>query len=640
VRSLFGDLANEVETVRIVIFAGGTGSIALQRGLYNALDAHLDGVDTKVIVNAYDNGLSTGTVRRVMGGQILGPSDVRKNQTTRLQLQNPDSPWLRFLNRRFSVHVSNALNVCEENVAQLLNSLDTHDLDIDISAILFRAVAEYFKSPLAMKVDYDDFSLANIIYAGLARTQGNSLRASARIIAEAICIPDNVLLNDDKSLYLGAITETGKRVTDEGDIVCWGNEADPFVDIFFTDVNGNTCQPELCDEARQAIRNADLIILSSGTQWSSLIPTYASNGFRTAIDESNAKLLMIMNRTPDRDSPSQSASDIINILMPRYFDVGRLHVITDETGHPKMRSLDHTALAKVASLTQAELSGADEPPDKHSPGKLTEAISRVYFGHHLKSNFYLFDYDDTLVGRDNKHPKSSIYNVNGISRLNGIAKIGVCTGNTIKSIKLRSDPAAISGALEPLYKPLLVFADGGVNRYSYDTHPVENDDDVHPELVACIWPDALLPTTGFHSVGAILANLKRAGIPPCKLENRGNALIAIKPVAQEDRHAVIAQIQTVIADSGLQVRKCGRTTVEICRPTLSKSCAVKYLRASLPQPLVITYVGDELDKGNDRDIKNFASEDTAVRCLHVESPAETAFFISTLIAYLTTNARR
>src|SRR5688572_22976284 len=52
--------------VKTVIFTGGTGSIALQRGLYYALDSKLDGIETRVIVNAYDNGLSTGAVRRVM----------------------------------------------------------------------------------------------------------------------------------------------------------------------------------------------------------------------------------------------------------------------------------------------------------------------------------------------------------------------------------------------------------------------------------------------------------------------------------------------------------------------------------------------------------------------------------------------
>src|SRR5271168_5393702 len=105
--------------MNIVILAGGTGSIALQTGLYELLDKQLDGIDTKVIVNAYDNGLSTGAVRKVMDGKILGPSDVRKNQTTRLALEKPKSHWLPFLNIRFTVESSKARSFCHDQVTRL-----------------------------------------------------------------------------------------------------------------------------------------------------------------------------------------------------------------------------------------------------------------------------------------------------------------------------------------------------------------------------------------------------------------------------------------------------------------------------------------------------------------------------------------
>lgn len=55
---------------KIVVFSGGTGSIALQRGfaeLYGQDRLRLD-----VVVNAYDNGKSTGACRRIMGEKIWG----------------------------------------------------------------------------------------------------------------------------------------------------------------------------------------------------------------------------------------------------------------------------------------------------------------------------------------------------------------------------------------------------------------------------------------------------------------------------------------------------------------------------------------------------------------------------------------
>ena len=79
----------------IVIFCGGTGSIALQKGF-----AELFGnkcIQFHFVINAYDNGLSTGECRKVFLGKVPGPSDLRKNQLTQYEikyaeeLKNPQS---------------------------------------------------------------------------------------------------------------------------------------------------------------------------------------------------------------------------------------------------------------------------------------------------------------------------------------------------------------------------------------------------------------------------------------------------------------------------------------------------------------------------------------------------------------------
>lgn len=70
----------------IVIFSGGTGSIAIQEGLsliYGNNNYNLD-----IIINAYDNGKSTGVCRKIFDNQILGPSDLRKNQMTQYKIQH------------------------------------------------------------------------------------------------------------------------------------------------------------------------------------------------------------------------------------------------------------------------------------------------------------------------------------------------------------------------------------------------------------------------------------------------------------------------------------------------------------------------------------------------------------------------
>jgi 2-phospho-L-lactate transferase/gluconeogenesis factor (CofD/UPF0052 family) len=624
--------------MKITIFTGGTGSIALQRGLYHSLESNTDGVDIKIVVNAYDNGLSTGAVRRVMDGEILGPSDVRKNQTTRLRFSDPDSPWHKFLDVRFTTESSRAHEYCTTEALDLLRRLEAAGRNGSMDAVLLGAIDEYFKRPAAAQIGYESFSLANVVYAGLAAANGNSLRAAARIMSNALGIPDHVILNDDTSLFLGALTRSGKRITDEGEIVAWGNQTDPFVDVFFVDSKGASATPRLCLEAWRAIVEADLIILSSGTQWSSLIPTYASRGFKEAIRDSNAKILMVMNRAPDKDCPGLTASDIVNVLVPRYFDEGRVHVLADRNGHENMRQLSSAALAKVASFTQTELSSAASAADKHDPARLADAIGYVYFREHVDSTFFLFDYDDTLRARNNKFPKSASFNINGLRQLNELTHVGVCTGNTIRALDFRVDSATHNEDI-PLGKPLLVFADGGANEYTCSFQPADAGRAGLHRFARCVSPQTMLPASGPHSAREIIDALIRAGIPASKIDNRGGAVIAIKPVAREDRRAVISLARSLILGSDLEVREAGTTTIEIRHPRLTKVDALRLLRTER-KPSTITYVGDECESGNDHDIAKLSLADAGLRCLRVNHPAITAFFIATLLSHLRKHGNR
>lgn len=625
--------------MNIVILSGGTGSIALQKGLYALLDENLDGINTKVIVNAYDNGLSTGAVRQVMNGKILGPSDVRKNQTTRLELENPSSPWLKLLNIRFTKPSDEAKAFCH-------SAVDTLDLELyDMPAadkylngmtnvmkktqFVREAIDAYFRSPLANKIDYNDFSLANIIYAGFAAANGNSLRAAAKIMASIMGIGDNVILNDDTSLFLGAITKSGKRITDEGDIVSWGSHEDPIVDVFFTDHTGFQRPPLLCDEARDAIVNADLIILSAGTQWSSLIPTYTSIGFDSAIRNTKADIVMVMNRQPDKDSPGQSASDIVRILTDRYFPTKKIKLILDNQAPDLMRVLDEDARERVLAYEHFDMSDVAPKSEKvHHPHKLAHAVGRMYFSNYIKSDCYVFDYDDTLVGRGNVFPKSSKANVRNLRALSSFSPLAICTGNSIKAISL---PGLFDESSLIDEKPIdiIVYADGGINKYSY-TAPRMQGSDEHDFERKQVFIECVNPTAAFSQLDAdkIVDTLRAHHIPLAKIENRGNAMIAIKPIENDYRPMVLDLVNLVIDVPGVVAKESGRTTIEIAKYNLSKVDAILDLQSQGHR--VITYVGDELDNGNDAVVRSIKG----VQCLHVKNPAHTAFFTSILTGYL------
>src|SRR5918993_5728944 len=82
------------EGLSVVVFSGGRGSSVLSENLIKRPDVHLT-----LAINGYDDGLSTGEVRRFLGDS-LGPSDFRKNAT----------------------RAARVLHTCPESVIQLLDA--------------------------------------------------------------------------------------------------------------------------------------------------------------------------------------------------------------------------------------------------------------------------------------------------------------------------------------------------------------------------------------------------------------------------------------------------------------------------------------------------------------------------------------
>lgn len=619
--------------MKIVIMAGGTGSIALQTGLYNLLKERTDQVDVKVIVNAYDNGLSTGAVRKVLGGRILGPSDVRKNQTTRYALEyGIGTPLLKFLDHRFTAESSKAQEYALDILAQAKLS---HDHEMTMAA----AIKTYFLAPTAIKIDYTDFSVANIVYAGLAAMSGNSLRNAARVMAGILGIQDNVLLNDDTSLFLGAITQSGKQITDEGDIVSWNNPADPIVDIFFTNAEGAKAEPVLCDEAKQAMREADVIILSSGTQWSSLIPTYASKGFAQTMANFQGRVLMVMNRVPDKDAPGQSADDIVNTLVPKYFPNGMIDLVLDNTGPAQMSTIKtQTARDVLRSVNSFDLKHIyEDSASKHMPGKLAHAVVKTIFREYLDGRVFMFDYDDTLVGRGNTFPKSSAFNRTILRALNNsnTAKVAICTGNSIRAINV--DGSELWNSDKP-HSSITVYADGGVNKYEYNPQARVDDEEANPyTFIECVAPAAQFAESGSSSAEGIISAMRAAGIPTSKIENRGNVMLSIKPIDPEYREIVRQLVLHILykypPNRSLRVKSAGRSTVEIASEYVSKSAAVQQMIDTLGPEDQLVFIGDEFDGGNDASILELSRNDPRVKCVRVKNPADTALLLTALTPY-------
>src|SRR5262245_13101489 len=71
------------EPLRVAVFCGGRGATSILRALLRTPGVHLT-----VLVNAYDDGLSTGRLRGFVPG-MLGASDFRKNLARLLAMSSP-----------------------------------------------------------------------------------------------------------------------------------------------------------------------------------------------------------------------------------------------------------------------------------------------------------------------------------------------------------------------------------------------------------------------------------------------------------------------------------------------------------------------------------------------------------------------
>ena len=83
--------------IRISLFSGGSGN-----DRFIKLLSKIDEIELNILVNGYDDGKSTGEIRRYIP-EILGPSDFRKNFSHLIENNSNDGKiFCNILNFRFT----------------------------------------------------------------------------------------------------------------------------------------------------------------------------------------------------------------------------------------------------------------------------------------------------------------------------------------------------------------------------------------------------------------------------------------------------------------------------------------------------------------------------------------------------------
>jgi len=330
---------------KAVIFAGGRGASNLIKH-FTTLQNDLKCLDLTIIVNAYDNGLSTGIVRKIYN--IQGPSDIRKNQVTLLDHKSEYSSSIeKFINFRFSSEHAGKANkilrsIADEDEKGIIGGLieTWKNLPPKMKKLVSSGIDSWLKFIKFndIEIEYNDFNIGNIIYAGLTGKDGN-LQKTADLLAASMPIKGKVIINSLDNFFLYGICEPKSddnkpAILDEADIV-EHHLGTRIKAIFLIDkpltaqkINELEILPihEIehrlncmsrdyiipAPDALKAIQDADILIYGPGTQFSSLLPTYLTDDFAETIAENrNAKKIFICNICEDADTIGFSAPDIV-----------------------------------------------------------------------------------------------------------------------------------------------------------------------------------------------------------------------------------------------------------------------------------------------------------------------------------------
>lgn len=579
--------------LKIAIFCGGTGSVALQKGFDQIYDSNRIQLD--IIVNAYDNGKSTGVCRRVFNNQILGPSDVRKNQLLQFSLQHgqellkPESKYSR-LYRLFNLRLSaaDALSYYEQAYRTICDFEDALNPAV-YSRLLALLRLFFFEEnaavlrPTTRGERFEDFSLSNIFYAASAASSGNSLQAAAKEMAGILEIKDNVHLISNKSLILKAKTTSGRIIDDEGEVVAWDNPLDTISDVMLFDgkqkytpfVDEGVCGVN--DSVKSIVAKADIIIFSSGTQWSSLIPSYMHRGFAEMIQQSKAKKYLIMNNIEDHDATGVGATELCKIL-ERYLDLDKITIVVNKNACSSMNSIaaDYRMIREELGL---------KGNSKHDPQKLVKAIMADYYGPALACKYQFFDLDGTLWNESGTEMEIAAGHEN-LRLFCG----AIMTGNTVKHV---ADVWQYHG---PSGKIVDIYADYG------NTHFEIN----HPDKIDYLSDQYFLDKTIYQELSEMQEFFG-------KVTMRGGTVISIKPI--KNRLSLVNDLNQKLTQRNRPVlaRIAGRTTIDITYAEYTKAAVLEQIliQGKLPYSDVL-FVGNELDQGSEKEITAIGIKTLAV----------------------------
>ncbi len=309
---------------RVVALGGGHGlaaTLSALRGITSEITA---------IVTVADNGGSSGRLRDEFA--IIPPGDLRMALAALCGDDTWGSTWARVLQHRFS-----------------------------------------------SKGDLDGHSLGNLLITALWEETDNLVEGLdwvARLLdAKGKVLP---LCIEPLEIYADVLTASGQTDQVRGQVqVATTQHAIQAIGL-------EPKNPQVCEQAVAAVRNADFVVLGPGSWYTSVLTHFQVPQMAQALHETTAARVLVINLRPQSgETEGYSAASYLEVLAKSYPDF-KVDVVLADVNHvgqdssKNAESLQELAANSGARLVLAPLAKVNGPSDQHDPTLLASAFSSIF----------------------------------------------------------------------------------------------------------------------------------------------------------------------------------------------------------------------------------------------------------------------
>lgn len=398
--------------LKVLLFCGGSGGKDIIQGLTS-----YPFFDVSVMVNAYDDGKSTGYLRRIIPG-FLGPSDIRKNYSHLIDPANVQKRILKdIIEYRFPNGVDDKKALQDlHNIVQG-KSVSISDLEVLLKKVIpqdatyiriyIKALLDYLHVH-RINFDFEDCSFGNLLLAGCYIKNGENINIAIDEMYRFLEPRGHVYnVTKGENLFLTAVTEDGDYLPSEASIVERHINSELAEIFLFSDYLSEKeakkvkklpkqkkikylrtleIYPELDERSRKIIEESDVIIYAPGTQNSSLFPTYLTKGFAEAVRaNTKAKKIFITNIGGDNEIPKATAEDLIEKALYYFNRKGELsYTLKDLADYYFINAGNEIDPKYIKFVDRLKLGGVihdnfeKEYSGRHDGKKIVEKIIQAY----------------------------------------------------------------------------------------------------------------------------------------------------------------------------------------------------------------------------------------------------------------------